>query len=237
MFFASRKSQTCRKTGTENYGSYIGDCRVTLKKVVRLFFQKKTTRTSNAPIIVLKRSNMKTALFKTVLVLTLLLVVNSFASTHDGVDVSDNLQPTPPSDINIVPLEFADKEKLEILLQNLNDPDPFVRVEAIQALGEIQEKQSLVAVCECLNDENIYVRAYAAEALGKIGTIDISLTLSKLLPALDDPSPYVRAMMAKALGELQDARAIVPLREMLQDKDESVRRIVVWALGNIEKSQ
>jgi hypothetical protein len=22
MFFASRKSQTCRKTGTENYGSY-----------------------------------------------------------------------------------------------------------------------------------------------------------------------------------------------------------------------
>ena len=237
MFFASRKSQTCRKTGTENYGSYIGDCRVTLKKVVRLFFSKKTIRTSNAPIIVLKRSNMKTALFKTVLVLTLLLVVNSFASTHDGVDVSDNLQPTPPSDINIVPLKFADKENVEVLIQYLNDPDPFVRVEAIQALGEIPKKQSLVAVCGSLNDENIYVRAYAADALGKIGMIDVSLTLSKLLPALDDPSSYVRAMMVAALGELQDARVIAPLREMQQDKDETVRRMAAWALGNIGNSQ
>ena len=180
---------------------------------------------------------MITSLFITVLVVTLLPGVISFAVTHGGVDASDNLQPIAPSNIIIVPLEFADKEKLEILLQNLNDPDPFVRVEAIQALGEIQEKQSLVAVCECLNDENIYVRAYAAEALGKIGTIDISLTLSKLLPALDDPSPYVRAMMVSALGELQDARVIVPLREMLQDKDKTVRGMAAWALDNIEKSQ
>jgi len=180
---------------------------------------------------------MITSLFITVLVITLLPGVSSFAVTHGGVDASDNLQPTAPSNTIIFPLEFADKEKLEILLQNLNDPDPFVRVEAIQALVEIQEKQSLVAVCECLNDENIYVRAYAAEALGKIGTIDLSLTLSKLLPALDDPSPYVRAMMAKALVELQDARAIAPLREMLQDKDETVRGIAAWALDNIERSQ
>jgi HEAT repeat protein len=181
---------------------------------------------------------MITSLFITVLVITLLPGVISFAVTHGGVDASDNLQPIAPSNIIFLePLEFADKENVGVLLQYLNDPDPFVRVEAIQALGEIKEKQSLVAVSGCLNDENIYVRAYAAEALGKIGTIDISLTLSKLLPALDDPSPYVRAMMAKALGEFQDARAIVPLREMLQDKDKTVRGMAAWALDNIEKSQ
>ena len=180
---------------------------------------------------------MKTTLSMTVLVISLLLGVSSFAVIHGGVDASDNLQPTAPSDFIIDPLEFADKENLEILLQNLNDPDPFVRVEAIQALGEIQKKQSIVSVCGYLNDENIYVRAYAAEALGKIGTIDIFFTLSKLIPALDDPSPYVRAMIIAALGGLQDARAIAPLREMLQDKDETVRGMAVWALGNIEKSK
>ena len=180
---------------------------------------------------------MKAALVITALALSLIPGVSSLAATHNGVGARDNLQPTSPSDIIIVPTEFADKETLEALLLKIEDPDPFVRVEAVQALGEIQKEQSLVAVCDCLNDENIYVRAYAAEALGKIGQVDISLTLSKLLPALDDPSPYVRAMMAAALGELQDARAIAPLREMLQDKDETVRGMVVWALGNIENSQ
>ena len=176
------------------------------------------------------------ALSMTVLVITLLPGLSLFAATHGNVGASDNLQQLAPSDINNVPSEFADIENLKILLQNLNDPDPFVRVEAIQALGEIHKEQSFVAVCDCLNDENIYVRAYAAEALGMIGTIDVSLTLSKLLPALDDPSPYVRAKVIVALGELKDERAVAPLREMLQDEDKTVRGMAAWALGIIENS-
>jgi HEAT repeat protein len=180
---------------------------------------------------------MVTALFITVLTITFLSGLSSFAATYGGAGTSDNLLPTLPSEIIIGPLDFFDEEHLETLLEYLNDPDPFVRVEAIQNLGEIKKEQSLVSLFDCLNDENIYVRAYAAEALGKIGTIDVSLTLSKLVSALDDPSSYVRAMMAAALGELQDARAIAPLKEMLQDKDETVKRMAVWALGYIENSQ
>jgi len=180
---------------------------------------------------------MITSLFITVLVITLLPGVSSFAVTHGGVDASDNLQPTAPSNTIIFPLEFADKEKLEILLQNLNDPDPFVRVEAVQVLGEIQKKQSLVSVCNCLQDDNLYVRAYAAEALGKIGRLDIALTLLRLLPALDDPSPYVRAMMVATLGELQDERAADSVRKLLSDEDETVRGMAAWALNKIENSQ
>jgi HEAT repeat protein len=180
---------------------------------------------------------MKNTLLITVLTLILLLGVSSLAATHADLSDGDNLQSTIPSNMDIlIPFEFADIENVEDLLQYINDPDPFVRVEVIQALGEIQEKRSFVAILGCLNDENIYVRAYAADALGKIGTIDVSLTLSKLFPALDDPSPYVRAMIVSALGELQDARAINPLREMLQDKDETVRGMAAWALDNIEKS-
>ena len=179
--------------------------------------------------------DMKSILLTAALVTGLILGGNSFALSHGGGEQS--LLPTPSSDLFIVLSEFSDMENFEILLQKLNDPDPFVRVEAVQALGEIQKKQSLVSVCNCLQDDNLYVRAYAAEALGKIGRLDIALTLLRLLPALDDPSPYVRAMMVATLGELQDERAVDSVRKLLNDEDETVRGMASWALKKIENSQ
>lgn len=180
---------------------------------------------------------MKTVLFITVLFTILMVAGSPFAAKHGNIDDAENPEPTLTPDLNIILSEFADKEKLETLLLQLKDPDPFVRVEAVQALGERQEKQSLIPICDSLKDENLYVRAYAAEALGKIGGMDIPLTLSKLLPALDDVSAYVRAMIVAALGELQDERAAEAVRELLHDKDESVRTMAVWALNKIENSQ
>jgi len=183
------------------------------------------------------RDDMKTLLLTIVLVANFTLVGNSLSVSHGSVGGGESLQPTSPSELIIISPEFADKENLEILLQKLNDPDPFVRVEAVQGLGEMQGVQSFVSVCDSLNDDNIYVRAYAAEALGKIGRLDISLALLRLLPGLDDPSPYVRAMMVAALGELQDQRAVDSVRECLNDEDESVRKMAAWALNNIESPQ
>ena len=180
---------------------------------------------------------MKTILLIITLVASLALSENAFTATHGSAGGAENLQPTPPSKLIIDPSEFADKESLEILLQKLNDSDPFVRVEAVQSLGEIKAVESFVSVCDSLDDENIYVRAYAAEALGKIGRVDISLALLKLLTGLDDPSPYVRAMIVAALGELQDERAVSSVRECLNDEDESVRKMAAWALNNIENPQ
>ena len=179
---------------------------------------------------------MKTLLLIITVIASLALGEDSLAVSH-GSTVGEGFQHTKPSEIKIVPSEFTHKENLEILLQKLNDPDPFVRVEVVQALGEIQEVRSFVSVCDSLNDENIYVRAYAAEALGKIGRLDISIALLRLLPGLDDPSPYVRAMMVAALGELQDERAVDSVRECLHDEDESVRKMAAWALNKIENSQ
>jgi len=179
---------------------------------------------------------MKTILVAALLLISLAWGANSLAVSHGSSD-GKSLQPVPPADLNSVLSEFAGKEYLESLLLKLNDPDPFVRVEAVQALGEIQKEEALVSVCECLYDENIYVRAYAAEALGKIGQVDISLALLRLISALDDSSPYVRAMMVAALGELQDERAVEPIRKLLHDEDESVRVMAKWALNKIEASQ
>ena len=179
---------------------------------------------------------MKTILLIISLIASLALGHDSLAVSHGSI-VGEGFQPAKPSEIKIIPSEFTHKENLEILLQKLSNPDPFVRVEVVQALGERQEVRSFVSVCDSLNDENIYVRAYAAEALGKIGRYDISIALLRLLPGLDDPSPYVRAMMVAALGELQDERSVDSVRECLHDEDESVRKMAAWALNNIESSQ
>jgi HEAT repeat protein len=180
---------------------------------------------------------MKTAFLIIAPVAIFVFSGSSFAAIHGTVDDREDLRPDSASDLNSISSELAEKEQLKILLQKLNDQDPFVRVEAVQGLGEIYQEKSLALVCGCLTDDNLYVRAYAAEALGKIGRIDISHTISKLLPALDDPSPYVRSMMILALGELQDKRAIDSIRSFLHDKDQSVRGMAAWALRNIENSQ
>ena len=180
---------------------------------------------------------MKTVFFITALAMALVLPGNSSAAKHGNAGNPESRQQTTASEPIMSSAALAGLHRLEILLQKLNDPDPFVRVEAVQALGEIQKEQSLLSVCNCLTDENIYVRAYAAEALGKIGRIDLSLTLLRLISALDDPSPYVRAMMVAALGELQDERAAEPIRKLLHDEDESVRAMAKWALNQIETSQ
>ncbi len=83
---------------------------------------------------------MKSILLTAALVTGLILGGNSFALSHGG---EESLHPTPSSDLFTVLSEFSDMENFEILLQKLNDPDPFVRVEAVQALGEIQKNNLL----------------------------------------------------------------------------------------------
>jgi HEAT repeat protein len=122
---------------------------------------------------------MNTLLLIISLITSLVMAGSSSAANHNYALTDDRPQPASVSEIIIASDELAAKQNLEILLQKLNDPDPFVRVEAVQALGEIQKEKSLATLCDCLADENLYVRAYAAEALGKIGQIDIALTLSR----------------------------------------------------------
>lgn len=182
---------------------------------------------------------MKTAALIFAMAAIFVLPESSFALKHGdaGDRETENLQLDTTPDLTTLASELEEMKRLEVLLQKLKDPDPFVRVEGVQGLGEIQREKSLLSVCDCLDDENLYVRAYAAEAMGKIGQVDISLTLAKLLPAMDDPSPYVRAMMLVALGELHDIRAADAIRKLLHDEDESVRTMAAWALGKIENSQ
>ncbi len=128
--------------------------------------------------------------------------------------------------------DFKWDESLDYYLRKLKDPDPFTRVKAVQALGEIRDPISLEALLQQLRDENVYVRTYAIEALAKIGQKD-ARTVPKLLSTLNDREPCVRAMSARALGGLRSAAATDALRGLLSDEDEMVRNLAKWALKQI----
>ena len=180
---------------------------------------------------------MKALLLCCTLLLHLVFAADSSAVNYTREQKGSGLKPAVTAIDPGFQAERASPETVESLLEKLADPDPFVRVAAVQALGEIRQERILDSLCGCLADENLYVRGYAAEALGKIGDLDTRVALEKLSVAPNDPSPYVRSMMALALGELQDKRAMETVRKLLQDDDENVRKMAAWALNRIEGSR
>ncbi len=172
--------------------------------------------------------------------ITLFIVTATFMATQvqalmHSPDADDNQQDKSQTIVLAMVEEFNWQGSLEYYLNRLKDPDPFTRVKAVQALGEVRNPLSLQALLLQLHDNNFYVRAYTAEALAKIGKIDIALTAPKLIPSLKDQEPYVRAMTAKALGELRVSSAIEPLTGLLDDDHEMVRQQANWALKEIDK--
>lgn len=109
--------------------------------------------------------------------------------------------------------------------------DSDVRVEAVEALGELRNRLAIPALVGALRDENRLVRKSAAEALGKIGD---TRALGSLIEALDDEDCFVQAKAAAALGKIGDKRAVDPLIRFIHDaKHEYVRETARAALNAI----
>jgi HEAT repeat protein len=93
------------------------------------------------------------------------------------------------------------------------DPDPLVRVSAIEALGECAERDSFEMVATSLSDSQPAVRKAAARALAQI---DSARALDTLIHALNDDDQSVRAALAAALGQIGEA-ALAPVAAALEN--------------------
>ncbi len=74
-------------------------------------------------------------------------------------------------------------------------------------------------------------RTFAAEHLGKEGNRD---AVPFLIQALIDPEQKTRVRTVRSLGELNDTRAMIPLQNLLQDRNPEVRAAAASALGSID---
>jgi HEAT repeat protein len=148
------------------------------------------------------------------------------------------------------------KDEIDIQIDLLKDPDWVVRREAAITLGEMGDERCVEPLCKALYDGDWQVREVAVEALGQIGSPAVEM-LIKMIRDWD-----VRKYVIIALGKIRDERVLDPLMvqlrsdefkddatnalvelgepalerliKALKDKDETVRKQAVLALGRIK---
>lgn len=171
--------------------------------------------------------------------------------------------PAEPTEATVGDEVLLDEEKvkdeIEIQIDLLNDPDLVVRREAVITLGEMGDERCVEPLVRALRDGDWQVREAAIDALGQVG----SPAVEPLIKQLRDWD--IRKSVIRALGRIKDERvleplvnqlrsdefgldatdalvtlgepAIVRLVAALKDKDESIRKQAVIALGRIKSTQ
>lgn len=121
------------------------------------------------------------------------------------------------------------------------DPNPAVRLNALQALVSVAEDLDAPAVAamrSLIEDEDVKVRQTAVLGLAALGTKARELgggkeVLTALTKLFQDKNATVRRAAVFALGKvgLDDKKEIILLAEGLKDKDTEVRGMTVQALA------
>jgi HEAT repeat protein len=89
---------------------------------------------------------------------------------------------------------------LPALLNELRNPYPEMRFEAVRACGELEAKEALSQIIELIRDEDAQVRLSAIDALGRIGGQQAKAVLEECLNSEDQA---ISQAAQDALGELK----------------------------------
>jgi HEAT repeat protein/glycerophosphoryl diester phosphodiesterase len=116
-----------------------------------------------------------------------------------------------------------------VLTKALGDNEETTRRRAEWALIKIG-KPAVNALTSSLRETNPLTRERSAQTLGWIG---YEGAVTSLIWALKDNESSVVCSAAWALGRIGSPKAIAPLRELINSKDEDIRENVVEAIGRI----
>ncbi len=113
------------------------------------------------------------------------------------------------------------------LARLLRDPDPDVRLAAVESLETIGAQDSnkksgpvladdcAIALCIALTDDNAHIRWRAAKACGRIGSPEAVFSLMRLLR---DENKHVAWSAADALEAIGDVRALEAVEAFKQSR-------------------
>ncbi|MDP8230456.1 MAG: HEAT repeat domain-containing protein, partial [Candidatus Gorgyraea atricola] len=131
------------------------------------------------------------------------------------------------------------KKAVPALIKELENKDvyDFVREEAAEALGKIDDPQAVPALIKALMNEESGIQATAANALGEIGNPQ---AVPALIKALRYEDYAIRSYTAEALGKIGDPRAVPALIRVLNSEKryiKGIRNTTAEALGKIGGKQ
>ncbi len=118
----------------------------------------------------------------------------------------------------------------QALREMLGDPNPRVRQQAIDAVGDLGDKEAIPLLVDLLSNGDAENRREAIQNLGKLGAKDAGAAIAELL---SDSSDRVRREAADVLGRLKAKEALPGLLQALSDKNEDIRGEAIASLGEI----
>lgn len=108
---------------------------------------------------------------------------------------------------------LGDGVSVQSLIQDLSNPDHFVRWAAAWGLQDTKDKSVVEHLVKVMNDIDPEVRVAAATVLGWMKD---EKAVEPLIERLTDKVDEVRLAAIKALGEIGDERAAPPLALLLE---------------------
>jgi len=125
---------------------------------------------------------------------------------------------------------WAPASRVARLVSALDDVDPSIRVDAIEALGDLGDPEGVSALWPVLYCEDAWLKLSAIEALGDIGTDEAAMALG---PLLSDVDPEMREAVVDALVDIDTYVAHGYLDQALADSNSNVRATASEALAEL----
>src|SRR5213594_4310776 len=124
-------------------------------------------------------------------------------------------------------------QKLDENIRKLNGDDPEARLEAVRALGEINEPKAIEYLLQAANDPDMRIRIKAIDTLGNAHAKEATGLLIQQLFLRGTDLPTKQRILA-ALGEIGDRAALSALESLAKDgPDDVLRRLAVEAARKI----
>ena len=132
---------------------------------------------------------------------------------------------------------FANLKKatFELIEVGLNDEVANVRVEAVRCLSSIKDADKVITFANKIKSTLGSHERVKVELIQVLSAFQGREDASDLvLPFLQDSSPWVQIEAVEGLKQLDDIRAIEPLKDLLESKNEDLLNAVYSALDELE---
>jgi HEAT repeat protein len=124
--------------------------------------------------------------------------------------------------------KLKSKRAVAPIIAKLQHKESWIQIKAAHSLGDIGDPQAIPALIPLLKSENYNVINAALIGLAKLKAQE---AFEPCLALTRHTNPRVRATAAFTLGKLGDERAVLRLKELLNDEDKGVAALAQKALS------